>query len=211
MATLFDATVGIYLEYKIARIIAIRKTASEYLRLTRKSTFTPRCFEIDHARTLASNAIKRNFQLLNFWNTSPSDCELANKDVGFDSKYYRDDNTNESDPLLGPNVTANAANSLCNIFDTSKNEAFQDDLYSWLIVVSVAKAITLIIMIISSRTLNDVAAWMLKYFDSSDKFKLVFVMIGAPLFLNVLQYYLTDCILKVKHITPSDLCTMDKL
>ncbi|AFZ79696.1 hypothetical protein BEWA_025450 [Theileria equi strain WA] len=57
ITTIFDATIGVYIEYKIIKYLAIKRAAQNYLTKNRKSKFTPNLQELRDATELAKYSI----------------------------------------------------------------------------------------------------------------------------------------------------------
>ncbi|UKK01876.2 hypothetical protein MACK_001229 [Theileria orientalis] len=310
MTTVFDATIGVYIEYKIVKYLAIKKAAHNYLQKNRKSMFTPTVQELADAKLFATKSINSmNYNLLgptssisttaSLHNTNYVSAEekavskpgflgyfsffkpklseavenammdnefktlrstsfvevvdlealhshrlnsdrrdpLSEKRDGrpFESELHhdqlradpesksgvRDQFTNElddtttvdeedelltDDDLPNPSYYSNSflynVNSLYAKFNKwSKkraNKEFLLNLYTWLLIVSGLKCVSIILFTIFSYQINLVTSYILYPFSGSHKIKLIIVMIVFPLFLNVFQYYVTDSIIKIK-------------
>ncbi|UKJ90593.2 hypothetical protein MACJ_001527 [Theileria orientalis] len=310
MTTVFDATIGVYIEYKIVKYLAIKKAAYNYLQKHRKSMFTPTVQELADAKLFATRSINSmGYNLLgptssisttaSLYNANyvsaeekavskpgffsyftyfkpklsetvenpmmdnefktlrsnsfvevvdlealhshrlnsdrrdplsekrdgrPLESELHHDQVRGDSEsksVIRDQFTNElddtttvdeEDELLTDDELPNASyysnpllynvNSLYSKFNKwsrkRANKEFLLNLYTWLLIVSGLKCVSIILFTIFSYQINLVTSYILYPFSGSHKIKLIIVMIVFPLFLNVFQYYVTDSIIKIK-------------
>uniref|UniRef100_A0A3B0MKZ0 Unspecified product n=1 Tax=Theileria annulata TaxID=5874 RepID=A0A3B0MKZ0_THEAN len=259
MTTVFDATIGVYIEYRIVRYLAIKKAASNYLKNNRKSKFTPTSQELADAKKFAINSLNSAHPGLLMGTSSISTTasinpmlefgkfnhnELGEHNLGVDSReifmeskrnlgkdlealdsrrtsandqflHDLDDNIgnegNEDDLLIDdslPNPSFYSNYFLYNInslyarfnkwSNKKNNKEFLLNLYTWLIIVSGLKCISIVLFTLFSYQINLVTSYILHPFNDTHRLKLIFVMIVSPLFLNVFQYYVTDSIIKIK-------------
>ncbi|KAK2194830.1 Store-operated calcium entry regulator [Babesia duncani] len=200
MTTLVDATVGVYLEYKIVRYLAIRRAARDYLLMTRKSKFKPSVRELEDATKLATAAMAEDVQVYEI-DPQPSldyddeEMSLMEHEISLTS-------------LQTPNGRVKAMEVLRYIFgilvspsewlQREENSEFVNNLSTWLAIVCGLKLVTVLVFFLVAHWVNMVAAVILGVFNGQHRLKLFFVMIGAPLVFNVFQYYVTDAIIKIR-------------
>ncbi|KAK1441809.1 vacuolar membrane protein ypl162c like protein [Babesia gibsoni] len=198
MTTLFDATFGIYIEYRIVRYLTIRKVAHNYLQLTRKSVFKPKTQELADATRIATDAINGSMNMEIF-----SEDVEANKPVTHSETTFFDGSEAEQDDLDKQGFWHNFV-----LMSTSPrawvkslgNEDFMDNLTTWLAIVCGLKLFTILVFTIFSSTINKMGHFLLYFLEKRHNLKLLFVMIAAPLVFNIFQYCITDSILKIKAI-----------
>ncbi|GBE62228.1 related to Vacuolar membrane protein [Babesia ovata] len=198
MTTLFDATIGIFLEYKIVRYLAIRKEAHHYLQRTRKSVFTPTTEELADATRIATAALSSGSPL--GMNETDLEGHLPDRDEGdhvFESlefsmeggwrrRFWR----HLVRLVTSPNQWARDMG----------NEKFVENLLSWMAIVCSLKVFSIAVFAIFSGSINSIGDFILGFFEKRHTLKLLFVMVGAPLVLNVFQYCVTDTIIKLKTV-----------
>ncbi|EDO05491.1 vacuolar membrane family protein [Babesia bovis T2Bo] len=193
MTTLFDSTFGIYIEYRIVRYLAIRKEAQHYLELTRKSVFNPTNEELADATRIATAALTRGVPVQGF----SGDLEnhsggRRNDSSGFGGMQQDTERVSRWSQLLS--VITDSGQW----FRTMGNKKFLENLISWLAIVCGLKIISITLFTIFSGAVNSAGDFLLGFLHKQNTLKLLFVMIGAPLVLNVFQYCITDSIIKIK-------------
>lgn len=198
MTTLFDATFGVYIEYKIVRYLAIRKAAHNYLQLTRKSVFQPTTQELADATRIATVAL-----------TSSSRMETYAPDIECNAVYNHsdEDHLNRShDHSVSSGRSGLWQHFVFMVTSPGKwirnlgNDEFLDNLTTWLAIVCGLKLFTIALFTVFSSRVNSIGNFLLYFFQKRHHLKLLFVMIAAPLVFNVFQYCVTDSIMKIKTI-----------
>ncbi|GIX65709.1 uncharacterized protein BcabD6B2_51440 [Babesia caballi] len=198
MTTLFDATFGIYIEYRIVRYLAIRNEANNYLQLTRKSVFKPTTEELANATRIATAAVSGGqpiggypLRTENAVRTDDDEFQVLNAASGgmegSRTKWYW-----QQLVLLATNPRQWAHNM--------GNDKFVDNLIQWLCIVCGLKVVSIVLFTVFSGQVNAIGNFLMAFLNHSRTLKLLFVMILAPLVLNVFQYYVTDSIIKLKTV-----------
>ncbi|CDR97702.1 hypothetical protein, conserved [Babesia bigemina] len=198
MTTLFDATIGIFLEYKIVRYLAIRKEAHHYLQRTRKSVFTPTTEELDDATRIATVALSSGSPIgmnetdLEGHMPGRDECDnvFETFEFGVEGGWRRRLWRHLVRLVTSPNEWARDMG----------NEKFVDNLLSWMAIVCSLKVFSIAVFTIFSGSINSIGDFILGFFEKRHTLKLLFVMVGAPLVLNVFQYCVTDTIIKIKTV-----------
>ncbi|GFE53835.1 vacuolar membrane protein protein [Babesia ovis] len=198
MTTLFDSTFGIYIEYRIVRYMAIRKEAQHYLELTRKSVFNPTTEELADATRIASAALSKGVPVEGYAGDLEGHTgERGNDIAGFGGMEHETGQGNRWKQLL--RVVTDSGQWL----RTMSNKKFLENLMSWLAIVCGLKVFSITLFTIFPGTVNAVGEFLLGFLHDQQTMKLLFVMIGAPLVLNVFQYCITDSIIKIKSVERS--------
>ncbi|ORM40300.1 uncharacterized protein BXIN_1946 [Babesia sp. Xinjiang] len=200
MTTLFDATFGIYIEYRIVRYLAIRKEAEHYLELTRKSVFNPTTEEMADATRIATVALSKGVSIGNYsGDIEGSAVEHLDDFTAFGGLPHNAERFGRWRQFVM--VVTDPGQWLC----IMANKKFFDNLISWLAIVCGLKVFSITLFVVFSGTVNSVGEFILGFLNKQHTMKLLFVMIGAPLVLNAFQYCVTDSIIKIKSAERSRL------